>query len=111
MRSLRKPGTWITCQTSRMGGLFCERPNALPGIQESCHCSNIRFTRDWPATEPTTPIRACGCDRLKRVVLRHIQTGADTIGWRGVLPLDGRGGVASNLGGASNVMGTLDGRG
>ena len=30
-------------------------------IHASCHCGIIRVTFDWPGSEPTIPVRACGC--------------------------------------------------
>lgn len=30
-------------------------------IRGSCHCGNIQFAFDWPDSEPTIPVRACGC--------------------------------------------------
>ena len=30
-------------------------------INGSCHCGNIQFSFDWPASDPTIPVRACGC--------------------------------------------------
>jgi hypothetical protein len=35
-------------------------------INGSCHCGNIHFTLDWPASGPTIPVRACGCDHCKK---------------------------------------------
>lgn len=35
-------------------------------IQGSCHCGNIHFTLDWPASQSPIPVRACGCDHCKK---------------------------------------------
>ena len=36
-------------------------PISYRRIHGSCHCGNIRFTFDWPGSEPSIPVRACGC--------------------------------------------------
>jgi hypothetical protein len=36
-------------------------PVSYRRIYGSCHCGNIRVTFDWPDSEPTIPVRACGC--------------------------------------------------
>ena len=36
-------------------------PISYRRIHGSCHCGNIRFTFDWPSSEPRIPVRGCGC--------------------------------------------------
>jgi hypothetical protein len=31
-------------------------------IHGSCHCSNVRFTLEWPNPQGTIPARVCGCE-------------------------------------------------
>ena len=33
----------------------------LTSINGTCHCGNIRFVLRWPESEPTIPVRNCGC--------------------------------------------------
>ena len=38
-----------------------QNPASYQRIHGSCRCGNIRVTFDWPSSEPSIPVRACGC--------------------------------------------------
>ena len=56
-------------------------------INGSCHCGNIHFTLDWPASG-TIPVRACGCDHCKKH--RGVWTSHPNGRFRSRLPINTR---------------------
>jgi hypothetical protein len=51
----------LVTNTPESAQIDMQAPATFHPIRGSCHCGNIRFVLEWPASGQTIPARACGC--------------------------------------------------